>query len=153
MALQSCTIHSRTPPGVLCGTVQDLCRCLTPLLERGYLLDLNMLDMRRKDPMIPGPAERALLPRPRVEESISVPAPSKPTTLESEEATPPEEFALVLRRRPLVPLGLPFHSPAHPSRGGRLAHEHTPGSPTRFCFLGVPADNHISLPSDGQGMI
>ena len=55
-----------------------------PLLKRGDLVDLNMLDMARKDPVTPAPAERAPSPRPRMEELIGVPAPSEPTTLESE---------------------------------------------------------------------
>ena len=53
--------------------------------------------------MAPAPTERASLPRPRVEEPIGVPTPSEPTTSEQEEATQPEEFALVPRRRPLAP--------------------------------------------------
>ena len=57
-----------------------------PLLEKGDLLDLNMLDMVRKDPVTPAPAERASLLRPRVEGLISVPAFSEPTNLEPEEA-------------------------------------------------------------------
>ena len=72
-----------------------------PLLERGDLLDLNILDALRKDPMTPAPAERASSLRPRAEEPISVPATSKPTALEPEEAAQQEQFALVLRRRPL----------------------------------------------------
>ena len=99
MALQRFAVHSRMPPGVLCGAVQELCRCLAPLLERGDLLDLDMLNVARKDPMTPAPAERALSLRPRAEELIGVPAPSMPTALEPEKATQPEEFTLVLWRR------------------------------------------------------
>ena len=55
--------------------------------------------------MTPAPAERALLPRPRVEGPIGIPIPSEPTASEPEEAAQPEEFALVLRRRPLTPPG------------------------------------------------
>ena len=76
-----------------------------PLLERGDLLDLDMLDVVRKDPMTSAPAEKASSLRPRVEKPISVSGSSKPTTLEPEEAAQPEEFALVLRSRPLAPLG------------------------------------------------
>ena len=93
------------PPGVLCGALQELCRCLTPLLERGDLIDLEMLEMVRKDPVTPSPAERALSPRPRVEEPIGVPTPNEPPTSEPEEAAQSAELALVLRERPLAPPG------------------------------------------------
>ena len=106
MALHRCALHSRMPPGVLCRAVQELCRCLAPLLERGVLLDLDMLVMTRKDLMTPAPAERASSQRPRVEEPISVPASSEPTVSEPEEAAQPEEFAVVLSRRPLASPGL-----------------------------------------------
>ena len=45
-----------------------------------------MLDMVRKDPVIPAPAERASSLQPRVEEPIHVPAPNQPTTSEPKEA-------------------------------------------------------------------
>ena len=64
-----------------------------------------MLDVVGKDPMTLAPAERASLLVPRVEELVGVPGPSKPTTLESEEAAQLDEFFLVLRRRPLAPHG------------------------------------------------
>ena len=51
------------------------------------------------------PIERALSLRPRVEDSIDVPTPSKPTTWEPEETAQQEELALVLRRRPPTPPG------------------------------------------------
>ena len=87
MALQSCTVQSGMPPGVLCGVVQELHQCLVPLIEEGCLLKLDMLDVVEKDPMAPTPA----------------PAPSAPTAdpegedaiLTPEEACPsvPEEAA------------------------------------------------------------
>ena len=55
MALQRCTTCSKMPPGMLCIAVQELCRCLDPLLDRG---DLDMLDMVRKDPLTPAPVEK-----------------------------------------------------------------------------------------------
>ena len=76
-----------------------------PLLDMGDLLDLDMLDMVRKDLVTPATAERASSLRPKVEELIGVPTPSESTTLEPEEATQPEEFTLVLMRRPLAPPG------------------------------------------------
>ena len=91
------------PTGVLCRAIQELDRCLTPLLERGDLIDLEMLDMARKDPMTPVPAERASSLRPRVEEPISIPAPNKPPASGPQEAAKSEELALVQRRRPRVP--------------------------------------------------
>ena len=42
MALQSCTLQLEMPPGVLCRVVQELCQCLTPLIEEGCLLKLEM---------------------------------------------------------------------------------------------------------------
>ena len=54
------------------------------------------------------------------------------------------------------PLGLPFcgwMSVAYPSGADRLAHEHTLGSPTGFCILGVPTGEHIALSSDRQSMM
>ena len=59
-----------------------------------------MLDMVRKDPMTPAPAERALSLRHRAEEPIGVPAPNKPPALEPEEAAQSEELAFRQRRRP-----------------------------------------------------
>ena len=41
------------PPVVLCGAVEELCRCLTPLVEWGDLLDLKMLDVAKKDSAAP----------------------------------------------------------------------------------------------------
>ena len=105
MALQRCAIQSGMLPGVLCRAVQELCRYLAPLLEKGDLLDPAMLDVVKKDPMTPAPAERASSPRPRVEEPISVPGPNEPPTSEPKEAGYSEELALVQRRRPLEPPG------------------------------------------------
>ena len=63
-----------------------------------------MLDVVMKDPVTLAPAERVSLP----EELVSVPTPSELTASEPEEAAQPEDFALVSRRRPLTPQGLPF---------------------------------------------
>ena len=64
-----------------------------------------MLDVVKKDPVTPAPAERASSLRPRAEEPIGVPAPNKTPTSEPEEAAPSEEWALVQRRRPPAPPG------------------------------------------------
>ena len=100
MALQTCPIHSGMPPGMLCRAVHELCSCLTPLLEQGDLLNLDMLDVVMKDFMTPAPEESASSP----EGPVSVSAPSELTTSQPEEAALPEELALVPRRRlPLPP--------------------------------------------------
>ena len=117
LALQRCAVHSGTPLGVLCRAEQELCGCLTPVDESGNHLELKTLDMARKDPVAPTSTERALSPRSRAEEPISVPALSDPPTLEPEEAAQPEELVLVPKRRPPASLALPFcgqMSPAHP---------------------------------------
>ena len=77
----------------------------SPLLERGNLLDLEMLDVARKDSMTPAPAERVLSLRPRAEEPIGAPAHNKPLTLESEEASQSEELAFMQRVRLSAPPG------------------------------------------------
>ena len=76
-----------------------------PLLERGDLLDLGMLDVARKDPVTSAPAERASSLRPRVEELIGVPASNELPPLEPREAAQSEELAHMQRRRPLALLG------------------------------------------------
>ena len=49
----------RNTLGILSGAVQELQRCLAPLLERGNLLDITMLDMAEKDAVTPPiPTER-----------------------------------------------------------------------------------------------
>ena len=39
------------PPGVLCRVVQELCECLTSVIQSGDLLDLEMLGVAEKDLM------------------------------------------------------------------------------------------------------
>ena len=53
VALQSCAVQSGTSPGVLCGAVQDPYQCLAPLIEKDGLLNLEMLDVAKKDPLAP----------------------------------------------------------------------------------------------------
>ena len=96
---------------------KELHRCLTPPHDRGNLIDLKMLDMARKDPVTPAPAERVLSLRLRVEETIGISVPNELPTSQPEEAAQSGDLALVQRRRPLAPLGLPFHewtSQTHP---------------------------------------
>ena len=60
--LQWCTIQSGMPLEILCRAVKVLCRYLAPLLEKGDLLDITMLSVTEKDPVIPPiPTERASL--------------------------------------------------------------------------------------------
>ena len=94
------------PLGVLCRAGQELCRCLTFLVEQGVLLDLKMMDMARKDPMAPPvPTEGASSSKPRVEEPISLPASDKLPPLEPKEGAHSDKLALVQRRRPPAPHG------------------------------------------------
>ena len=61
MSYQWCTKWSE-PPGILCGTVQDLCRSLKPLIKRDGLLDASMLEIAEKEPVTsPTPIEEAML--------------------------------------------------------------------------------------------
>ena len=66
MALQRCAICSGLPPGMLCRAVQELCWCLTPVIESGNLIDFEMLDVARRDPMASTSAGSTPLPTPRV---------------------------------------------------------------------------------------
>ena len=103
MALQRCAIQSGMPTGVLCGAVQELCRCLTPLLQRGNLLDLEMLDIMRKDSVTPAPTQRASSLRPRVEEPISVPTPMSCPLWSPRRLLTQKKMALMQRKRPPAP--------------------------------------------------
>ena len=49
--LQRCTVHSGMSPWALCRVVQELCECLTSVIQSGDLLDLEMLDVAEKDLM------------------------------------------------------------------------------------------------------
>ena len=74
-------------PEVLCRAVQELCRCLVCLVQKGNLVDLPMLDVVKKDAVVPPfPAEGVSSPEPRAEEPIGLPDPDKPPTSEPEEA-------------------------------------------------------------------
>ena len=97
------------PPGTLCGAFQELCRCLAPLLKRGGLLDITMMNMVEKDPVTPPvPTERTSTlekkPEPQEEEPTTLPAPNRQQALEPEEASHFGELAIVQGRLP----------PAHP---------------------------------------
>ena len=78
MVLQRCTICSVMPLGVLCGVVQELHKFLTPLIESGDQFYLEMLDMVKRDPVVPASAQRASSPTPRAEEQMYLPPASQP---------------------------------------------------------------------------
>ena len=95
---------------MLCGAVQELCRCLAPLLQKGDLLDISILDVVEKDPVTPYiPTKRALSLEqksgPLEEEPSALPAPNIQEALEPEGAAHPGELALMQRRLPLAPPG------------------------------------------------
>ena len=50
-ACQWCTVLSGAPQGIPCGTIQDLHRCLSPLIERDDLLSASMLEVVEEDPV------------------------------------------------------------------------------------------------------
>ena len=109
----SCTGHG--PPEVCClfqNAIGDALQSSTrapqvpyPMIESDNKVDLEMLDVARRDPMAPASKRRATLPTPRVEPLISGLTPSNPPTLEPEKAAPPEELTLEARQRPLPPPG------------------------------------------------
>ena len=108
MTLQRCTVHSRMPPGVLCRAVQELHRCLTPMIESGDQFELNMLNVARRDPMAPAPTQSALLLTPRVEEPISVPDPSNHPFLSQRRLYSVRIWPWCQGEDHQCPLGLPF---------------------------------------------
>ena len=48
-APQQCAIQLRVPLGLLCGTVQDLSRFLTPIIEKDDLIDVSMLEIAEEE--------------------------------------------------------------------------------------------------------
>ena len=96
--LERCAVHSRMPLGVLCRAVQELHECLVSVVQSSDLLDLGMLDVAEKDPMVPTSEGRSPSPIPWEELPIGVTTPSKPHASEPGEATQPEGLALVPRQ-------------------------------------------------------
>ena len=107
MALQSCAVQLGMSPGVLCGVVQELCQCLAPLLEGDSLLNLEMLDIVKKDPMAPAPASAPASPTPESKEEEQIlQVPEEPCASEPEEAAQSvERLKLVWGRFPSIPPG------------------------------------------------
>ena len=129
-------------PGVICRAVQKLHRCLTLLVQQYNLLDLEMLDMARKDPMAsPVPTVLASSLGPRVEEPIGIPNPDKPPALEPKKAVHSEELTLMQRRRPLVPPGFTL-SWAYESS--------TPPLEDADWLVSLPLGDHLDLTSSGS---
>ena len=98
----------RNAPGSLCGAIQKLQRCPTPLLERGDLLDITMLNVAEKDPVTPPvPTERASSPEkkpePWKEEPTTVPTHYRQETSEPEGAAHLGELAIMQRQFPPAP--------------------------------------------------
>ena len=76
------------PPRILGRVVQELHICLAPLLERGDLLDIIMLNVVEKDPVTPPiHTERASSPEKKPEPWEEEP------TLNRQEASEPEGVA------------------------------------------------------------
>ena len=146
MALQRCTVCSGTPPGMLCRAVQELCRCLTSMIESGDLVNLKMLDVARRNPISsplkgiyhhwhPGQNHQLLYPP-----LVSWPCQSQ-RRLHHE------------RNSPLCQDEDHWHAWTFtfvggwvwftPTRAGGLAHEHTP---TGLCLLGVPKVTILHFP-------
>ena len=115
MAFQKCTVHSGMPLGILCRAVQELCRCLISMSEKGDLVNLNMLDVAKRDPMAPTSKGKAPSLMPRLEPLVSMATPSEPSASEPEEARLPGKLILVPRWRPLAPPGfsLPWVDGSH----------------------------------------
>ena len=104
-ALQRCAVHSGMPLGVPCTAVQELCGCLTSMIQSGNMVDLEMLDVAEKDPVAPASEGGAPSPMPRAEPPVSVTTPGELIALEPEEAAPWKELTLVPRQRPPPPPG------------------------------------------------
>ena len=110
------------PLGVLCGVMQELCQCLSPLLEGDGYLSLEMLDVAEEDPMAPAPASAPASPTPEPEEEEQVlQVPEEPCISESEEASHLERrLDLILGRVPINITGIcPLAGGPNPSRFGK----------------------------------
>ena len=83
--------------------MQELHKCLTSVVQSSDLLDLGMLDVAEKDPVVPASEGRSPSLIPWVEPTIGVTAPIELCASEPGEAEQPEGLALVPRQRPLPP--------------------------------------------------
>ena len=135
MALQSCSVWSGTPLGVLCGVVQELCQCPAPLLEGDSLLNV-MLDVAEKDPVIPAPASAPNIPTPEPEEEKQIlQVPKEPCASEPEKAAHLlGGLHLTQGRFPAIPPGS-AHMQANWTHAA-LARGIPPGAQLDLCSLG-----------------
>ena len=79
---------------------------LPPSLKEAVSLNLEMLDIAKKDPIAPAPASASPTPEPKEEEHITLQVPKEPCTSEPEEAAHSAGgMDHVWRRFPSVPLG------------------------------------------------
>ena len=136
------------PPGMLCGAVQELHRCLAPL---GNLLDITILDVMEKDPLTPSiPTERVssleLKPEPPEEEPISLLVPNIQEAVEPEGAACPGELALMQRSLPLAPPEFTrswADKSDPPPRGCSLTGQYNPQGPAGPKLLGIHVGNSL----------
>ena len=141
MALQSCAVQSGMHLGVLCGVVQEFCQCLAPLIEEDGLLNLEMLDVAKKDTMAPASAPASSTPNPEEEDWV-MQVPEESCTSEPEKTAHLEGgLDLVQGRYPTIPLGFGhFMSESSPCRLGK---GHTPRRATRLLLSGVTSGYHL----------
>ena len=95
IVVQRCATHARASPNVFCRALQELHKCLIPVVEEGDLFNTEMeiLMGARKGPMAPTSLERVPSPTPRAEEPTSAPAPNPPSASKLEGAASPEKQA------------------------------------------------------------
>ena len=135
MVLQSCTVQSGMPQGVLCGVVQELCQCLAPLIEDDGLLNMKMLDVAEKDPVTPAPASAPSSPTPGPEEEEQIQIPEESHTLEPEEVAHSEGgLDLTWGRHPIRPPGF-AHSQLNQTHRG-LVKGVLPRAQLDLCSMG-----------------
>ena len=78
-----------------------------PLLEGGGPLNLEMLDIAKKDPIAPAPASASPTPEPKEEEEITLQVPRNPCASEPEEAAYlAGGLDFICVKFPSVPLGV-----------------------------------------------
>ena len=122
-----CCLLQNTPR-VLCGAVQELHRCLTPLTREGQSARSWNFGCGEEGPHDPSTIGRASSLRPWAEEWIGLPAPDKLPTFEPEEAAYSDELALVGREKATGTPGVyPFMADESepPSKGLSLASQYT----------------------------
>ena len=133
MAFQSCTVLYGMPPGVIHGVVQELHQCLAPLIEEDGLLNLEVLDVAKKDPVALASAPASSTPNPE-EEDWAIQVLEESYTSEPEETVNLERgLDLVWGRYPTIPLGF-GHLQVNQAHAG-LARGIPLGAQLDFCSL------------------